>query len=461
MMGGMGQLYEGREAPKIPPIDLPLSAAVLRDRKLPVNVIDCLASQLETAGLLSALAATDQKYIAIRTSTPTFDWDMTVARLVKTFTRSELIIFGSHVAECPQAVMQRPFIDAAIVGEPELVFPEIVEANGFGSCEGVWYRKNGQTIDGGRRQMIEDLDNLPFPAWDLLPYRHYDGMGLMRNVRPFVVALTSRGCPHACGYCPYPVAQGRKLRVRSPENVVDELVWLSDALEVKAVLFRDPEFALQRERVVGICRGILARKVRMTWRCETRMEDLDTDLLELMARAGCIGINIGIESADPQVLERMYRKALPFERSRGIIDACRRYGIDTFCFFILGLPGEDRHSALATIDYAVKLNPSVVQFTAATPYPGTALRKWAVEGGYIKDTELASLTSYKATMGNEHLSAEEIQELLRYSREALTMRWKPMARRILGGLRRTALDGANCIGFHAKRLIDHRFKRAR
>lgn len=459
MMGGMGQLYPAGAPQKVPTLDILYAASVLRSRGIPVHVIDCLASDLDLSELIIYLLDRTSEYVAIRTSTPTFDWDIQVARVIKLVTRSKIILFGSHLTLFPRLALQHPFVDAVIVGEAELAFPDIIERGEFGGCEGVWYRDNDEVVEAGSCKPIIDLDALPFPAWDLVPYHAYDGTEQMRGIKPFVTALTSRGCPYACSYCPYPVAQGRQLRVRSPGNVVDELTWLANSLQVKAVLFRDPEFALQRSRVVGICESILKRNIKIAWRCETRVEDLDDDLLALMACAGCIGINMGIESADPQVLKNMHRNAVPLEESQRIVKACKRYGIDTFCFFILGLPGEDAQSALMTIRYAVKLNPTTVQFTVATPYPGTEFRRWAESQGYIEDSASIALTSYNAAVRNEHLTIQEIRWLQTYAHETLAMRWPRVARRIRRSGEQTAFEIVRWFNFQIGELRQRGFKK--
>ncbi|MFQ5772286.1 MAG: B12-binding domain-containing radical SAM protein, partial [bacterium] len=252
-----------------------------------------------------------------------------------------------------------------------------------------------------------------------------------------------------------PAVQGRKWRMRSPESVVDELAWLTNRLEVNAILFRDPEFALQRDRVVGICEDIIKRGLRIGWRCETRMEDLDEDLVELMAKAGCLGINMGVESADAKVLQNVKRRAISFEKTERVIKSCKKNSIETFCFFILGLPGETKQSALKTIDYALRLNSNFAQFAVATAYPGTKLRKWAAEKGYIKNEMLNLITGYDAAMCNEHMSVEEIKWLQQYANEALSMQWHKVAGRLWRNFRDIAAEIKRVIVFQGTRSWRH------
>jgi anaerobic magnesium-protoporphyrin IX monomethyl ester cyclase len=450
-MGGLGQLYPLGTKHSMQPLDIPYTAAVLRDKGVPVDVLDCLGCDWELSELILRLQDQKPGLVAIRTSTPTFDWDMRVARIIKMVTNSKIVVFGPHVTLFPRQVIRQTFVDAIVLGEPELTFLDIAERGLFSGCKGVWHKEGGDIARNGTREPIENLDQLPFPAWDSMPYQAYEGGALMRNLAPFVTALTSRGCPHGCAYCPYPVIQGRKLRVRSPENVVDELEWLANGLGVRAVLFRDPEFALHRDRVVGICEGILERKVRLAWRCETRMEDLDEELIALMAKAGCIGINMGVESADEQVLRNVKRRAIPSEQAAKAVRACKKNGIEAFCFFILGLPGETRESALRTIDYALKLNPAFVQFTVATPYPGTELRAWAESKGFIENDTPTAMTSYEVAMRNEHMTADEIRWLWWFAHEALEMQGYKAARRVLGNARRAVSEIGRWLRFQGAR----------
>ncbi len=430
-MGGLGQLYQSGAKHSMSPLDMAYTAAVLRRNNVPVDVIDCLGRNWGLDELILRIHQENPELVAIRTSTPSFDWDMRVSEIIKEVTNSKIIVFGPHVTFFSGEILKLPFVDAIVDGEPELTFLDIAERGGFRGCEGVLYKEDGTIVQNTAREPVGDLDGLPFPAWDMMPYHAYDGGALMRNIKPFVTVLTSRGCPHGCAYCPYPVTQGRKLRVRSPENVVDELEWLEKRLGVKAVLFRDPEFALCRDRVVRICEGILKRGLGLVWRCETRMDDIDEELVTLMARAGCIGVNMGLESASEKVLRNMKRKAIPLEQAIKVVRTCRKSGIETFCFFILGLPGETKEDAFKTINYALKLKPHFVQFTTATPYPGTELRQWAENRGFIENKSLDALTGYEVVIRNECMTVDEIRSLQRFAYESWEMQWCRVVKRVL------------------------------
>lgn len=452
-MGGFGQLYNSSTATKIPPIDLLYIAAILRQQNHHFAVIDCLGNEWGVERLISQLHNLGSDFIAIRTSTPTYEWDLKIAQEIKKNVHADIIFFGPHCSLFPEEILENEFVDAVILGEPEFTISDLEKKGQFYDVMGIWYKQNGEIIRNKIRTPVEDLNSLPFPAWDLLPYQSYDGgSDLMRDIKPFVTIQTSRGCPHGCGYCPYPIAQGKKYRYRSPENVVDELDWLVNTLQIKSILFRDPEFALRKENVKGICNGIIERKIKVAWRCETRIENLDEGLINLMHDAGCIGINMGIESSDETVLRNIGRKAVPFNQAKKIIDLCKIKKIDTFVFFILGLPGERKKSVYSTIDYAAKLDATVIQFTVATPFFGTKLRTWAEEHNFIENKSLSKITGYEVAMRNEYMTVKEIQCLQSFANRIISMKPKKIIKRILHHPLSGISEVRNYIGFLKARI---------
>jgi radical SAM superfamily enzyme YgiQ (UPF0313 family) len=448
-MGGLGQLYPAGTPTIMPPIDLPYLAAIFREQQLPCVTLDCLGSGIDMGDLLLALKRDQPRMVVLRTSLPSLEWDLKLAELIRTVVNTELIMFGPCLRYLGDLALRDGYVDAVVPGEAEFVLPKLISAPTGSPVTGV-VRHGSPFVDDESCQ-IEDLDARPFPAWNQLPYHNYHSLGLIRNLRPFVTVLSSRGCPHGCDYCPYPVVQGRKMRLRSAQNVVEELAWLEHGLGVRAVLFRDPEFAVNRDRVEAICEGILQRSLTLSWRCETRIENLDPEILSLMARAGCVGINLGIESANEEILRGVGRKSIPYEKARNLVDRCHGLGIETFCFFVLGLPGESWRSALATIDYAVALAPRAVQFTLATPYPGTRLWEWASGHGFIEEGSFSALTGYEATMRTEHLRVDELASLRDYAYRAWSMRGTVPWLRIAGCVKNISCELKTAVAFLKER----------
>lgn len=408
MMGGFGQCYPPECDVKVPPIDLAYAAAVLRNLKIKVKVLECLGAELSLEDLIAELQKDKLRMVFIRTSTSTFSWDTEVASRIKKKAGSTVLLFGPHVNIMPDNAIADPSVDAIVLGEPEYTIGEIAAA-GFKNTPGIWYKAEGKVIKNTPRDPITNLDELPFPAWDLLPYSAYTIGTLMPDEHPTLFIQTSRGCPFGCNYCPYPVAQGSIYRKRSPNNVLDEIDWLVEEFGVKNILFRDAEFTLDQKRVEKICKGLIDSNYGVFWRCETRIDTLDEALVELMHQAGCFGINMGIESRSKKVCERSRRKPYRDTDTKRVIRKCHQLEIETFCFFIIGLPGDDRLSVLETLNYAVSLGADKSQFTAATPYLGTPLYHWAAENNFIEVFELDQITGFESIMRNENLDSEQIK----------------------------------------------------
>jgi radical SAM superfamily enzyme YgiQ (UPF0313 family) len=257
---------------------------------------------------------------------------------------------------------------------------------------------------------------LPFPKWELLPHHRYTlPKSSATAAVPFLPMLTSRGCPFGCHYCPYPVGQGLPFRYRSPQNVVDEIQHLVQDLGIKYILFRDPMFSLRQNRVVEICNEITRRGLHFRWKCETRPDCLNEETLRAMATAGCEGVNFGVESAEVTIQANVGRKPITQDKIIEMVTLCRKLHIKTFCFFIIGLPGDTLQTILSTIEFAIRLRPNWVQFTAASPLVGTELRDWALDRGLVVEDEYAYRSSHEAMIGNENLSKDQIAALHRFT----------------------------------------------
>ncbi len=172
-------------------------------------------------------------------------------------------------------------------------------------------------------------------------------------------------------------------------------------------------FSLNQKRVMKICEAINLRGIKVSWRCETRIDFLTEETLRAMAAAGCEGINFGVESSDVEIQIGVGRRPIEPEQIASHFALCRELGIKTFGFFIIGLPGDTVETIFKTIDFAVKIKPYWVQFTAATPFIGTKLRDWAIEQGLAEKDEYAYISSHEATMGNENLSVAQVNHIHR------------------------------------------------
>src|SRR5262249_49798296 len=260
------------------------------------------------------------------------------------------------------------------------------------------------------REQVDDLDALPFPRWDLVT-EDRRRFGIKWSSRPLgggFPLLASRGCPEHCTYCPHRILAG--YRARSIANIADELEQLCSVVRRPYVIFRDPLFTEQRDRVVALCEEIEPRDLPLTFEAETRLDRLDTDLLDRLYEAGFRAMSFGVESIDPSTLRRSGRRPIPQAHQRQIIDHCRKKGIVTAAFYVLGFLQDDWNSVAATIDYATDLGSTFAQFKILTPYPGTPMFKQLEPR--LPESDWEKFDGYTPTFAHPNLTERELRFLL-------------------------------------------------
>ncbi len=260
-------------------------------------------------------------------------------------------------------------------------------------------------------EQINDLDSLPFPRWDLVTEDRGKKLGIKWSSRPVgggYPLLASRGCPEFCTYCPHRILAG--YRARSIANIVDEIERLCDQVRRPYVIFRDPLFTEQRDRVLQLCDEVTARGLQITFEAETRLDRLDIELLDRLYDAGFRAMSFGVESLDPATLKKSGRRPIPQTHQREIIEHCRKKGIVTAAFYVLGFLQDDWNSIAATIDYATDLGSTFAQFKILTPYPGTPMFK-QIEPLLI-ESDWEKFDGYTVTFKHPNLTTRELKYLL-------------------------------------------------
>ncbi len=290
-----------------------------------------------------------------------------------------------------------PHADFILNGEPEAGVMRIAQGR----------IPQGFTVS----EQIDDLDSLPFPRWDLVTEPRQRPFGIPWLSRPVgggYPLLASRGCPEFCTYCPHRILAGH--RSRSIGNIVDELERLCDQVRRPYVIFRDPLFTEQRERVIQLCEEIQARGLVLRFEAETRLDRLDIDLLDRMYAAGFRTMSFGVESLDPATLKKSGRRPIPQAHQRQIIEHCRKKGIVTAAFYVFGFLQDDWNSISATIDYSTDLGSTFAQFKILTPYPGTPMFKQLEPLLVERDWE--KFDGYTPTFRHPNLTDRELRFLL-------------------------------------------------
>jgi len=387
LMGGYGMRVG--DGLLYPPIQLAYAAAVLERRGHQVEIVDAEARGDDEEATARALAQSGAELIALSLSKDAFDRDIALGRALRARLHRQVCAFGPMASTHRRDVLGRDAADFVLIGEPDVALADLVdalEAKRAFPIPGLAYRTAASSLapgssKGGRgdgpiaetegRHEVADLDALPFPARHLLDNGRYRFPGVDGRV---TAIHSSRGCPIECPFCPYVFAEGSALRQRSPDNVVDEMAHAHRTFGIEVFVFRDPVFTLKTARVREICRRLVELDLPLRWLCETTVGSLSEDLLGEMARAGCIAVSFGVESAN-EALQRKYgrNKIGSFDHALRMVDACRRLGLTTRAFFMLGFPEETPAMMAQTIDYARRMDPDTVQFVPVTGYPGTPL----------------------------------------------------------------------------------------
>ncbi len=396
-----------------PPLGLGYLAAVLRTAGFKVRIIDDLVENLTFEKLINKLR--DSFLVGITSTTPTFNAALNYAKRIKSVLPNIFVIFGGvHVSFRPFDAIEKDFVDAVCIGEGEKTIVEVAEKIESGKSlegvKGVIWKKNGKIFQNQPSDFIEDLDSLPYPAYDLMPLDKYTVLG--KKLKHFPV-ISSRGCPFRCSYCSSSAFMGKKFRARSAKNVVDEIEWLYNDFKAKHIAFSDDNFTLSRRRVEEICDEIKRRNLDITWSCSSRVNSVDEEILRKMKDAGCSAIYFGVEAASNRILD-YYRKNLKIEEVFKAVKLAKKVGISTICSFIIGAPMETKEEIMDTLKLAIELDPDYAQFSVLTPYPGTEIFELAKKEALLLSENFDDYTAGKPVLKNLHLNSKEIARLLKY-----------------------------------------------
>lgn len=406
-----------RLPPYIPfPFFLAYAAAVLERERFPVMLIDGIAEGLTEEAYLAKVVAFNPDLILHETSTASIDVDLAIAKRLKESTSAQIALTGPHASVMGEQILRdNPFIDFILAGEYELTLLDLVEhltnASPLEKVSGLSFRKPDGTIQASpRRPSIKDLDSLPWPVRHFLPMEHYrDAFCDMPH--PMLQMWASRGCPYRCIFCLWPdVMYGdHDYRARNPKDVVDEVEWCQKKYKFKSFYFDDDTFNLGKARILTLCREIKKRNLGIPWAAMCRADTIDEEMLREMKESGLIAVKYGIESASQEIVNASGKK-LDLKKAEKAISLTRRLGIRFHLTFTFGLPGETADTIKKTIDYALAIDPDCLQFSLATPFPGTDYyERLKKTGNIIAGSWEEYDGSGKSVIRTDHLSNEELE----------------------------------------------------
>lgn len=422
-----------------------------------VEIIDANALRMGWEEFTQLLEEKRPKYYLTQVTAPSLRNDMYGVFVAKAL-GAKTIAFGTHVTPLTTETMKPfPALDFILRGEPEMTLRELLDkleqkqpsdarvakmlaetsqtqtrrlggkevadqhavaldTSPCASILGLAWRNGDEIVINPDRPFIPNLDDLPMPRHDLLPF---DKQRMPMIKGPFTFIVTSRGCPAGCKYCIKHVTYQNSVRVRSAENIVAELEVLQGLGITNIHMYADL-FTVNRDHVVSLCELIIQRGLRIKWTCNSRVDYVDEQMLDLMGKAGCWLISWGIESANEIILKRA-RKGYKKEQAFKALAWAKVAGIKNWGYFIIGLPGETEESIRETIDYAKQLPLDIALFHIAAPYPGTPFFYEVVENGWFRaGTNWEEVDMDQSTvLDYSNISAERLE----YWQKRATREW--------------------------------------
>lgn len=387
----MDRLRETEES--IPGVGMLTLAAVARAKGYEVSLIDAKGSGETVEEVARRIQDIRPDVVGFSATTISVTNAQRIAERLKAWSPECVTVLGGpHVSAIPERTLQAcPAIDFGIVGEGEISFFELLDALAAGSdpsvTGGLVWREGGHVRASPRAPYLDDLDSLPFPAWDLVPGFPYGFRPSLFSYRrsPVATLVTSRGCPFSCAFCDRSTS-GKRGRYHSTESVVAhcrELVHYG----VRHVIFYDDLFTVRRQRVVELCEAFLAEGFDFTWSCNSHPNLLDAASLALMKKAGCWQIAYGIESGSQRVLD-VVKREVRLPKMRETLRMTRDAGIRTKGYLMIGHPTETEETLAETNEFLSKVELDLCQVTKFTPYPGTpAYRTIRNHGSFSEDWE--------------------------------------------------------------------------
>jgi len=415
-------------------------ASVLKQEGYNVEILDGIAEGYNSDAFESFLSKRRYDVIGMTTYTP--HWYITKKNLsmVKRLQpHSTVIIGGPHVNSMVNAGLVKNLFDdsasfdIAVYGEGEKTLLDITRAiadkKGVEDIAGIlWRSGNGNTHINPPRELIKDINTMPFPALELLPLSKYKRTPSSYKRVPVRSIITARGCPYSCIFCDRG-AFGPSVRRRSIENVMREVDRLVNEFQTRELRMWDDVFAMDEKFVIEICKEL--KKYDLIWSCNGRVNTVTPNMLKSMKAAGCWAVDFGIESGNDRIL-KVINKTFDIQKASRAIKMVKRSGIDVRTFFILGFPEETIKTVQDTIDFALSNDIDYATFFMPQAYPGTKLyeiakKEMSLEIDFSKYLITGKVPSYV----NKNIGVENIQLLQKKAYRSFYKRPSYIAKMIL------------------------------
>jgi anaerobic magnesium-protoporphyrin IX monomethyl ester cyclase len=366
-----------------PPIELGVLAAIARESGADVTLKDYPTVNAGAEEYTSDLRAFQPDLILLNTTAHTVREDMAAFAIARNLLPNvRTVVKGEAVAvRAEDTLKNHPELDLILDGEPELTLREIIEERPLDSIQGIiWRDSEGKVHHNPARPMIPSLDSLPLPARDLFDNSLYRSP---ENGRMITAIYAQRGCPAKCIFCPAGTMYDFTVRERSVENVMRELVDCVENHGIRDFLFHGDTFTLHKKWVIDLCEAIIERGLDIHWGCNSRVDTIDDERAQWMKRAGCWVVAFGFEHGVQELLDKM-KKGTRVEKAYDAVEVCRRNGLRTHGFFVIGLPWETEETLAQILRFARSLNTDFFDFNIAYPLPGTEFYEIAERDGLFE-----------------------------------------------------------------------------
>lgn len=326
---------------------------------------------------------------------------------------------GAHPTAVPDQTLKDLQLDFVVIGEADITFPRVIahisNQDSWHNVNGICYQNDAnEIIRNAPGDTLEDLDKLPIIDRSLIPYHqfYFSAPGNIRgmfNDRSTQI-MTSRGCPYDCTFCSSRIIFGKKMRRRTVDHVIKEINYLQNNFRIQTICFIDDTFTTQSRWVEEFCHQIIKRKIKVSWCCQSRADNLKSNLLKLMKQAGCVQIDIGIESGSPRVLKAL-KKGERLDTLEQAINEVKSAGLRALGTFVVGSPEEREEDLALTIEFIKKTRPTMSQYFTLIPYPGSELYQQALDSGWLVADGFDNTWSHKCSYSSPmeiHLNSKEL-----------------------------------------------------
>lgn len=429
-----------RSAPNYVPLGTASLAAFLKREGHDVAAVACDLSGISIDEGIRKLLSFTPDFIGISCTSPGYPLACNLAKILKERTDAPICLGGIHVSARPSECLNEcSAIDAVVAGEGETPLLELIKRlenrfpmAGTDPPAGVYWRNGREIVRGRPGGFISDLDDLPFPAYELFDVHNsrppvYFDFGRHKSVN----IMTSRGCPSKCIYCASKLTMGPRYRAFSSDYIFELIRYLKEDFGIRFISFTDDTFTLQKKRAHDLCERLRQAGMGVEWTCFSRADGMDRKLARAMRGAGCVGVNFGIETGNATMLSRI-GKGSRLADGLSAVRVARGAGLRTVCSFMTGFPEETSEMAEETIDFAVKLNSDLALFNSLVPYPGTPVAEEVMQPGDFDSIDWTmmrtSTTGAGPLVGSGKRSTADLARWVKRANRKFYLRWRFFAK---------------------------------